>query len=155
METVQQQPGVWRSDDAHLAGCAKSKCSLQIWHCSGSFSFCCRLFPLNTFSYSVKTLSSSCLQVEIWKWCWGAAVRWGQFVQHLLLLNRCLFVSRLLREHPIQSDGMTARLSPFHAIIIIMMTVPATQFDWQVIYVKWCAEKQQQRLLCIKDGKTD
>lgn len=49
-----------------------------------------------------------------------------------------------------QSDGMTARLSLFHATMI--MTVLATLFDWQVIYGKCSAETQQQGVLCSKTG---
>lgn len=62
----------------------------------------------------------------------------------LLPINRCPTVNQLL-QHSSQSDGMTARLSILHAIII--MTELATLFDWQVIYGKCSAEAATRALL--------
>lgn len=160
MEAVQQQTGVWRNDDAHLAECAKSKCSGENACCKSDFVWVdCSFFRFLTFILPeyfilpcVKTLSTFLLRSTN-----SALLIWDQFIQHLFTepntFEKRLFVSQLLQDYPIQSDGMTARLSLFHAVIItIIMTILTTQFDWQVIYVKWCAEKQQQRMLCMKIG---
>lgn len=167
MEAVQQQTGAWRNDDAHLAECAKSKCSGENACCKSGFVWVdCSFFRFLTFILPeyfilpcVKTLSTFCYTTRHFCWgqrtvhCWFETSSCNIYLLDPMLLNRRLFVSQLLQDYPIQSDGMTARLSLFRAVIItIIMTILTTQFDWQVIYVKWRAEKQQQRMLCMKIG---
>lgn len=79
--------------------------------------------------------------------------KWGQFKATSVYSAYCLWIDGWLSINCFmtgQSDGMTARLSLFHATVII--TVLVTLFDWQVIYGKMQCWNTTAMNVCIKDG---
>lgn len=115
MEAVQQQTGVWRNDGAHLAECAKSKCSGENACCKSDFVWVdCSFFRFLTFILPeyfilpcVKTLSTFCYTTRHFCWgqqtvrCWFETSSYNIYLLNSMLLNRRLFVSQLLQDYPI------------------------------------------------------
>lgn len=108
MEAVQQQTGVWRNDDAHLAECAKSKCSGENACCKSDFVWVdCSFFRFLTFILPeyfilpcVKTLSTFCYTTRHFCWgqqtvrCWFETSSYNIYLLNpILLKNVCLSVN--------------------------------------------------------------